>query len=411
MIRTGQTLAGYELQELVGTGQAGAIYRALDVSLQRPVALRILAADLAADPVTRARLNRESTALASVDHPNVAPIYETGESDGRIFIASRWVDGATLSSLVRAEGPLEPRRAARLVSQVASALQATHALGIMHRNVKPSTVLVTPTDHVYLTDFGLARRPEDSTGLTVEENLLESFDYVAPEHISGGAIDARVDIYGLGCVLYESLTAEVPYPRSGSAAKVYAHVSDEPPSVRAQRPEVPERLDAVVRHALAKDPADRPQTPGEFAIDLAGAVDMSSPVWATTAPPAAAPDGRPVPGPSAASASDAVLNSPGDPDAQPARDVPRRGLTDRGAGAPDTGALVDHSAIDTAEPMTAPGTDHDGDRRTAARVTPGFSDPVYFRSHPRHSSRWVGWAVGVLLFIAAPVALLLALIH
>ena len=296
MIRAGQRLAGYELEELVGTDQTGAIYRALDVRLQRLVALRIVAADLAADPVTRARLNRESTALASVDHPNVAPIYETGESDGRIFIASRWVDGANLSTLVRDEGPLELRRAVRLVSQVASALQATRALGIMHRNVKPSTVLVTPTDHVYLTDFGLARRPEDSAGLTVEEHLLQSFDYVAPEYISGGEIDARVDIYGLGCVLYEALTAEVPYPRSGSAAKMYAHVSAEPPSVRAQRPDVPERLDAVVRRALAKDPADRAQTPGEFAIDLAGAVDMSSPVWATMAQPARVPDPSPVPG-------------------------------------------------------------------------------------------------------------------
>jgi serine/threonine protein kinase len=373
MIRTGQTFAGYELQELVGTGQTGAIYRALDVSLRRPVALRILAAELAADPVTRARLNRESTALASVDHPNVAPIYETGDSDGRIFIASRWVDGATLSTLVREEGPLEPKRAVRLVSQVASALQATRALGIMHRNVKPSTVLVTPTDHVYLTDFGLARRPEDSAGLTVEEQLLESFDYVAPEYISGGAVDARVDIYGLGCVLYEALTAEVPYPRSGSAAKLYAHASVEPPSVGAQRPDVPERLDAVVTRALAKDPADRPQTPGEFAIDLAGAVDMSSPVWATMAQPAPAPDPRPVPGPSAA------------PDPRP---VPGP------SAAPASEAVPDSLGSDAAAGSSA-----------------GFSDPVYFRSEPRRTSHWVAWAIGILLFIAAPVALLLALIH
>ena len=141
MIRTGQRFAGYELEERLGDGEMGAIYKARDVRLQRPVALRIVAADLAADALTRARLNRELTALASVDHPNVAPVYEAGECDGRIFVATQWVNGISLSELIRTEGPLAPRRAVRIVNQVAAALAATHALGIMHRNVKPSSVL------------------------------------------------------------------------------------------------------------------------------------------------------------------------------------------------------------------------------------------------------------------------------
>jgi serine/threonine protein kinase len=396
LLKAGQKFAGYELQELVGTGQTGAIYRALEVRLQRPVALRIVAPDLTTDPVIRARLNRELTTLASVDHPNVAPLYETGESNGRIFIASRWVDGTSLNTLVREQGALEPKRAVRIVTQVASALQATRALGIMHRNVKPSTVLVTSTDHAYLTDFGLARRPEDSAGLTVEEHLLDSFDYVAPEYISGMEIDARVDIYGLGCVLYEALTAEVPYPRSGSAAKMYAHVSAEPPSVRAKRPEIPERLDAVVKRALAKDPDDRPQTPGEFAVDMTGALDLSSPVWAAIASPAAAPDPLRVPSLSAPPAVEAVRNSPASPEAHPPRGTP-----------------VDHAASDGPRPVTGLRSDRAGDGRADAgdRQASGFSEPVYFRSHRRSRSRWMGWAVAVLFFMAAPLALLLALIH
>jgi serine/threonine protein kinase len=271
----------------------GVVYRARDLRLGRKVALRIIGPDVAGDSVTRARLNRASTALASVDHPNVVPIYEAGEADGRLFVATRWVEGASLGTLVREHGPLEPRRAVRVVNQIASALQATHALGIMHRNVKPSSVLVTQTDHAYLTDFGLARRASDLTGLTVQEHLLESFDYLAPEYIEGGEVDARVDIYGLGCVLYEALTGEVPYPAETPAAKMYAHRSADPPSARARRPEVPRELDAVARHAMAKDPAERPRSAGEFAVETAGAVGMSAPPWTRSA--GVSPDDRAVP--------------------------------------------------------------------------------------------------------------------
>ncbi len=183
---------------------------------------------------------------------------------------------------MRAEGPLEPRRAVRIVNQVASALDAAHTLGIMHRSVKPSSVIVTETDQANLTEFGLARRASDLTGM--QEHLVGSFDYLAPEYLEGGSADARVDIYGLGCVLYEALTGEVPYPEPTPAAKMYAHRSADPPSVRARRPDVPPALDAVVTRAMAKDPSERHQSPGEFAIEAAGAAQMSAPPWVRHAP-------------------------------------------------------------------------------------------------------------------------------
>jgi serine/threonine protein kinase len=270
---------GFELEELVGQARMSQIYRARDLRLGREVAVRIVEPDIAGDPVVRARLNRAATALASVHHPNVVPIYDTGEAEGRLYVVTRWVEGADLGALVREQGRLELRRAVRIVNQVASALQAAHAVGIMHRSVKPSSVLVTAADHAYLTDFGLARRASDLTGLTMQKHLLESFDYLAPEYIEGREVDARVDIYGLGCVLYEALTGEVPYPAATPAAKMYAHRSADPPSIRARRAEVPEQLDAVVRHAMAKNPAERPRSPGEFAAEAAGALGMSAPPW------------------------------------------------------------------------------------------------------------------------------------
>jgi serine/threonine protein kinase len=288
----GQHVAGYRLDEVVGESGIGVVYKAYDVRLQRPVALRIIAPELAGDPVTRARLNRAATALAGVDHPNVVPIYEAGEDAGRLFIAVRWVDGSSLRRLVRTEGPLEPQRAVRLVSQVASALQAIHAVGVVHRNVNPLSVLVTPIDHVYLSGFGYARPTDAEPGLTLPHRLPEDVDYLAPEYIAGEEADTRVDIYGLGLVLYEALTGEVAYPAAGAAARSYAHLVSNPPSARDRRPEVPPALDAVIRRALSRNPAERQQSPGEFAIEAAGAIQMSAPLWATH-PPADDEDHRP----------------------------------------------------------------------------------------------------------------------
>jgi streptogramin lyase len=253
------------------------MFRGRDTRLGRTVALRIVDPELASDPIVRTRLNRESTVLAQLDHPNVIPLYEAAEIDGQLCLSTRWVDGRSLAHLIRSNGPLEVRRAVRIIGQVAAALQAAHDLDVIHRDVKPSNVLVTRGDHAYLTDFCLARRSSDTAGLTAPNELLASVDYVAPEAISGGTVDHRVDIYGLGLVLFEALTGEVPFPRNVDAAKVYAHLSVTPPSIHERRPEVPIALDAVVQRALAKEPGDRQESAAAFAREAFAAVDLTNP--------------------------------------------------------------------------------------------------------------------------------------
>lgn len=279
MLKAGDRVADYDLEELVGRGPTGAVFRARDSRLGRLAALRIVASDLVDDPVHRARLNREASVLAQLDHPNVPPLYDAEEADGTILLASRWVDGMPLDALVAENGPLEPIRAVRLVSQIAAALQTAHDMGLVHRAVKPSHVLVTPGDHAYLTDFGLTRRAGEAAGLTDPADLVSTLDYVAPELVRGDEVDARVDIYGLGLVLYEALTGAVPFPRLGDAAKLYAQASVEVPSLRERRPDLPPELDAVVLTALSKDPAARQPSAAEFAEQASAAVATTVPGW------------------------------------------------------------------------------------------------------------------------------------
>jgi serine/threonine protein kinase len=381
MIMIGQRFGGYRLEGLATESSIGAVYKARDLRLGRTVSLRIIPPDLARDPITRARLNDELTALAAVDHPNVVPIFEAGEYNGVIFIASRWVDGSALSTLVRNKGAMEPKRAVRLVNAVAWALQAIHALGIIHCNVRPSSVLITPTDHAYLTSFGYARHVSGSRGQPVQDRPLEEYDCLPPEYIAGEAVDTRLDIYGLGCVLYEALTGESPYPCASRAAKVYAHLFSEPPSARLRRPAVPEALDAVIRRATAKHQRDRQQSAGEFAIDAAGALHMSAPPWATTPRPRmASPEDEQVPrrvGPPVAR-----HDEHGSANAEAAHVHRPRSIT---------------SATLATRPAEMPVLAQDG-----------YSTPVFFRASRSWRRRWVLWAVGMLLFLAAPALLLVA---
>jgi serine/threonine protein kinase len=404
MLRSGQRFAGYELQERLGEGGMGVLYKARDVRLQRSVALRIIPPELSGDALTRARLNRESTLLASLNHPNVAPIFEAGVSDGSMFIATQWVDGVNLNTLVAQEGPLQPRRGVRIANQIASALQAAHEHGVMHRDVKPSNVQITATDHAYLTNFGVARRTTDMSGLTRQDQLLETFDCVAPEYIQGNEVDRRVDIYGLGCVLYQALTGEVPYPRAGPVAKMYAHLSADPPSARARNPEVAEQLDAVVKRALAKDPAGRQQTPGEFALETTGALEMSAPPWTRA---------------KSSAASRTQLDGSREREAGPVEPV--RARVEREAGpAEPVRARVEREAS-PAEPVRAR-VEAVADEKPGAASPEGpaqpdegaqaaaFSEWHVYRSRRRLPvARLALWMLGVMVFIAAPVALLLAL--
>jgi serine/threonine protein kinase len=259
VLAPGSTFAGYEVEGVVGAGGIGILYRARQVRLDRPVALKLVEPDVARDPVIRERLRREARMVAALDHPNVVPLYAAGEEGGTVYIVTRWVEGTELGTLIHGDGPLEPGRAARTAAQIAAALEVAHAKGLVHRDVKPSNVILTSEDHVYLTDFGLAKRAETAAGLTAADQMLGTVDYVAPEQIEGSQPDARGDVYALGCVLFEMLIGEPPFAsQKGGMAKMWAHVNAEPALVRERRPDVPPALEEVVRRGLAKAPDARP---------------------------------------------------------------------------------------------------------------------------------------------------------
>jgi YVTN family beta-propeller protein len=260
----GDVFAGHRITGVAGRGGMGVVYRAVQLDLDRPVALKLIAADLAEDPSFRERFVRESRLAASIDHPNVIPIYYTGEYEGALYIAMRYVEGSDLRTLVRAVGRLEPERAAHIVSQVASALDAAHERGIVHRDVKPANVLLGGSDHAYLTDFGLTKRISSVGGQTHPGGWVGTLGFVAPEQIRGERVDARADVYALGCVLFHTLAGGPPYQRDSDEATLWAHLHDDPPSLRANAPGAPQALQGVIDRALAKDPDDRFQSAGDL---------------------------------------------------------------------------------------------------------------------------------------------------
>jgi WD40 repeat protein len=260
--RVGTELAGYRIESLLGFGGMSFVYLAEDLRLERRVALKLLAPSLAEDESFRERFLRESQLAASIDHPNIVPIYEAGTSEDLLFIAMRYVDGRDLRERLQ-RGRLGPGDAIGIVAQVASALDAAHARGLVHRDVKPSNVLLDPgarpdgSDHVYLSDFGLTRRVSEEAGFDDDGHFMGTIDYVAPEQIAGEEVDGRADVYSLGCVLYECLVGQQPFRRDSDLAVVFAHLETEPPAPSAHRPELPSALDAVIARALAKEPAQR----------------------------------------------------------------------------------------------------------------------------------------------------------
>ncbi len=263
----GSEIAGCRLESIAGRGGMGVVWRATQIALNRPVALKAIAPQLAQDQAFRDRFQRESLLAASIDHPNVIPVYEAGELNGTLFLIMRWVDGTDLRGRVMAEGRMPPATAIRLLRPVASALAAAHRRGLIHRDVKPANVLITAADeesdeHVYLTDFGIARR-NDSRGMTRTGVLVGTIDYIAPEMIQGGRGTQLSDIYGFGCMLYETLTGRVPFDRPTELAKMHAHISDPVPV-----DDLPPALVPVVTRAMAKNPEDRFGSAGELVAAL-----------------------------------------------------------------------------------------------------------------------------------------------
>ncbi len=260
----GSTLGDYRIESVLGRGGMAVVYRAVDGRLQRPVALKVLAADLARDEIFRKRFLRESRLAASLDHPNVVPVYDAGEADGALYIAMRVVEGSDLRDVLEETGQLDVERAVAILEQVAAALDAAHRRGLVHRDVKPENVLIGEGGHVYLTDFGLSALRGNLSRLTPTGQLLGTVDYVAPEQIEGREADlAAADVYAFGCLLIECLTGETPYPRNSPLAILWAHVQDEPPNLSDLRPGLPAALDAVAARAIAKEPSARFETCGK----------------------------------------------------------------------------------------------------------------------------------------------------
>jgi serine/threonine protein kinase len=251
------TLGDYRIEGIVGLGRTGIVYLATDSRTGRAVALKVLREDVSIDPIYRERFRREGALLAALRHPHVIPIYGMGEINGDLYLATRLVSG-TLKGLIM-QGQIAVDVAIRILTAVAEAVDAAHIAGIVHRDVKPANVLLDPGPQVYLGDFGLARDP-DGAALTVPGQVIGTLDYMAPEHLEAEGVGPAADIYALTCLIYETLTGEVPFVRATDAAVMYAHVVEDPPSISVKRPGLPAALDDVIAAGMAKDPDDRPPT-------------------------------------------------------------------------------------------------------------------------------------------------------
>jgi Protein kinase domain/WD domain, G-beta repeat len=294
----GARVGGYRLEQQLGRGGMAVVYLARDERLDRLVALKILAAALAADEAFRTRFIRESRAAAAVDDPHIIPVFDAGQAEGMLYIAMRYVPGGDVGTLVRRDGPLPLGRAAAVIAQVASALDAAHAAGLVHRDVKPANMLVDVrpgrSDHVYLADFGLSKKTlAASAGLTGTGQFLGTLDYVAPEQIQARPADGRTDQYGLACAAFELLTGAPPFPREDAAAVIYAHLSEPPPPVGSRRADLPPAADQVFARALAKAPTGRYPSCQEFADALLQALGTAPPGPFPQAAEEPVPDHRP----------------------------------------------------------------------------------------------------------------------
>jgi hypothetical protein len=302
-------VAGYRIDGTLGEGGMGTVYRATQLSLERVVALKVLTAELSADPAFRERFRREGLLQAALDHPHIVTVYEAGEAEGRLFLAMRMVEGPTLKDLI-VRHQLDDRRALRLLTQVAEALDAAHAKGLIHRDVKPQNVLVGAGDHAYLADFGLTKGSDDA-GMTETGQFVGTIDYISPEQARGEQATARSDVYALTAVLCECLTGQVPYVRVTEERVLLAHLSEPPPCLSQVRTDLPAAMDEVVAKGMAKDPADRPASAGELMLEarraLGAAPDASAPSASADSTRLRPTAGTPTRGPRTA--------APGDPGA------------------------------------------------------------------------------------------------
>ncbi|MEC3913073.1 serine/threonine protein kinase [Nocardia sp. CDC160] len=302
----------YRLENLLGNGGTGQVWRAHDTRTERTVALKLLARELAADDTYRQRFRREARTAARLHEPHVVPIHTFGEHDGQLFIDMAYVDGSDLGKLLRADGPLPPTTAIDIVSQVAGALDGAHRSGLVHRDVKPSNIIVMPSGFSYLIDFGTVQQTGQAT-LTGTSLVIGTPAYMAPERFTGTAT-ARSDIYSLACVLYECLTGRRPFPDNNPVAQMHAHLTADPPRLADVDPALPGELDHVIARALAKDPEQRFETAGDFAAAARTALTRASASATAPIPAVPAATKRLTPVPVAAEEADAAaVVAPGSP--------------------------------------------------------------------------------------------------
>jgi serine/threonine protein kinase len=439
-------IAGYRIEARVGRGGMGEVYRAVQLDLGRRVALKILAPQLAADDRFRRRFLRESRIAASIDHPSIIPIYQTGEQGDLLYIAMRYVDGPDLATLLRREGRLEPARVLAIMAQVASALDAAHERGLVHRDVKPANILLTTgragsDGHCYLCDFGLIKQVDSeqvASALTATDQFVGTIPYVAPEQIEGTAVDGRTDVYSLGCVLFHCLTGSVPFEGTNDVEVVFAHLGKPPPPLSARAPDLPPAMDAVVARAMAKSKDDRWPTCSSLVAALTTHLPLvpphpSPPAEATTrsmphpaasaaATAGAAGGGSAVPTPAAAGGGSAVPDPTGggtqilDPAADatqisaPADPGPEPGFPEPGFPAPPAPPLArppgrPASAQSASGPPVGernrPGEDVPG---PVHRDRPDGGGAVVHKGGRRRGRVWLTLLAAVVLPVAAYVA-------
>jgi Protein kinase domain len=401
----GGRFAGYVIEGVAGRGGMGVVYRARQVRPSRVVGLKVISPDLAGDGGFRERFVDESEIAASIEHSNVIPVYEVGEDAGRLFIAMRFVQGTDLGRVIAAEGPVAPERAVGIVAQLTSALDAAHARGLVHRDVKPANVLIAREgdgDHVYLTDFGLAKFAVGG-GVTRTGMFVGTLDYAAPEQFEGRRVDARTDVYAAGCVLYNMLTGSVPFPRQDEAAVMWAHMSSGPPSVRELVPSLPREFDAVIARAMAKDPEQRYQSAGDLGRDARAAAQRQH----ASLSERSVATGRAAPSALAAAAAAGTV-----PDtAAPAGTVPdtaadaAAGGTGAGAGAPTVADTAAGAAAGAAAGGAGAGAAAGVAGAGGGAASPPVRAPADRPGRPRSRGLIAALGAGTLVVIAA-VALL-----
>jgi Protein kinase domain len=262
LLGKGTMLAGYRVDGVLGEGGMGIVYRATQLSLNRTVALKVIAAELGDDTGFRERFRREGLLQAAIEHPHIVTVYEAGETEHGLFLAMRLVRGPTLKDMILGR-EIDAGRSLRILAQVADALDTAHEVGLIHRDIKPQNILVAARDHAYLADFGLTKAPGE-VSLTETGQFVATIDYASPEQIQSDPPTIRSDVYALAGVLYECLTGQVPYPRPTEAAVLFAHMSDPPPRVSEHRSDLPAELDDVIAEGMAKAPESRPASASEL---------------------------------------------------------------------------------------------------------------------------------------------------